>query len=201
MTDPAISESRVERRMRETRLRIQRAALELFATRGLDETTVAEITERADVGKGTFFTYFPSKVAVLTGVAAMLVEQMEAALADAADQPLPERLERLFAPALAWHQEHPEISRFLAVAFLRDAAYADADQENNARLFHLLSREVAAAQARGELTTDVPVEQAARTIFGVYFGALAAWHISKRGAPLRRYFLTSFQVVMRGLRP
>jgi hypothetical protein len=37
----------------------------------LDETTVAEFTERAGVGKGTFFTYFPSKVAVLTGVASL----------------------------------------------------------------------------------------------------------------------------------
>jgi AcrR family transcriptional regulator len=201
MTEPATPHSRVERRMRETRLRIQKAALELFATRGLDETTVAEITERADVGKGTFFTYFPSKVAVLAGVATMLMEQMETSLAAAAGEPLEARLRQLFAPALDWHQSHPEISRFLAVAFLRDTAYADADQENNAKLFALLSGEVAASQARGEITTDVPVEQAARTIFGVYFGALAAWHISKRGAPLRRYFLTSFQVVMRGLRP
>jgi AcrR family transcriptional regulator len=201
MTDSAIPESRVERRMRETRLRIQKAALELFATRGLDETTVAEITERADVGKGTFFTYFPSKVAVLTGVASMLVERMETSLAGAAGRPLEERLRRLFAPALEWHQSHPEISRFLAVAFLRDTAYADADRENNAKLFSLLSREVGTSQARGELTREIPIDQATRTIFGVYFGALAAWHIGKRSAPLHDCFITSFQVVMRGLRP
>jgi AcrR family transcriptional regulator len=201
MTNRVSSSTRVERRMRDTRLRIQKAALELFATRGLDETTVAEITERADVGKGTFFTYFPSKVAVLTGVASMLVEQMEASLAGAAGQPLEARLRRLFEPALEWHQSHPEISRFLAVAFLRDTTCADADQENNAKLFALLSREVAAAQARGELTREIPVAQATRTIFGVYFGALAAWHIGKRVAPLHDCFATSFDVVMRGLRP
>lgn len=189
--------------MRETRDRIRKSALELFAERGLDETTVAEITERADVGKGTFFTYFPSKVAVLTDVAASLVEQMEAALVTASGEghPLDERLRRLFAPALDWHQSHPEISRFLAVAFLRDAAYADADQVNNQRLFTLLGNEIAASQARGELTPDVPPERATRTLFGVYFGALATWHIGKRAAPLHDHFAASFHVVMRGLRP
>lgn len=197
------SGSRVERRMRETRDRIRKAALELFAERGLDETTVAEITERADVGKGTFFTYFPSKVAVLTDVAASLVEQMEAALVAAAAEghPLEERLQRLFAPALDWHQSHPEISRFLAVAFLRDAGYAEADQVNNQRLFAMLNEEIGASQARGELTRDIPRDLATRTLFGVYFGSLAIWHIGKRTVPLQEHFAASFHVVMRGLRP
>jgi AcrR family transcriptional regulator len=187
--------------MRETRDRIRKAALDLFASRGLDDTTVADITDRADVGKGTFFTYFPSKVAVLADVAAMLVEQMEAGLTAAAGRPLDERLRHLFAPALDWHQAHPEISRFLAMAFLREASYAEADQVNNVRLFTLLNGEIASSQARGELTRDVPPEQATRTLFGVYFGALATWHIGKRAVPLHDHFATFFQVVMRGLRP
>jgi AcrR family transcriptional regulator len=194
-------ESRVERRKRETRGRIRKAALDLFASRGLDETTVAEITERADVGKGTFFTYFPHKVAVLADVAATLMEQMESALAEAAGQPLDERLQRLFAPALDWHQAHPEISRFLAMAFLRETSYAEADEVNHVRLFTLLHAEVVSSQARGELTRDVLPEQATRTLFGVYFGALATWHIGKRAVPLHDHFATFFQVVMRGLRP
>jgi AcrR family transcriptional regulator len=189
--------------MRETRERIQKAALELFTARGLDETTVADITIAADVGKGTFFTYFPSKQAVLHDVAAGLLEQMEAALSSAAAEglDLPSRLQRLFAPGLDWHQAHPEISRFMAVSFLRDAAYAQADQENVLRLLKLLGEEVAASQARGELTRDVPPEQATTTVFGVYFGALTTWHLAKRADRLHDHFTRSFQVVMRGLRP
>ena len=37
----------------------------LFAKRGILNTTVEDITEAADVGKGTFFNYFPSKEHVL----------------------------------------------------------------------------------------------------------------------------------------
>lgn len=37
------------------------AAEQLFATKGLSETTVADISEAAGVAKGTFYLYFPSK--------------------------------------------------------------------------------------------------------------------------------------------
>src|SRR6202162_5643910 len=54
-----------ERRRVETRERIYRAALRIFAQRGYLDTTVEDITEAADVGKGTFFNYFPTKEHVL----------------------------------------------------------------------------------------------------------------------------------------
>jgi AcrR family transcriptional regulator len=40
-------------------------ALELFRDQGYEQTTVALITERAGVAKGTFFNHFPSKEHVL----------------------------------------------------------------------------------------------------------------------------------------
>jgi AcrR family transcriptional regulator len=42
-----------------------RAALELFAEQGYDNTTVAEIAERAGLTKSTFFRHFPDKREVL----------------------------------------------------------------------------------------------------------------------------------------
>jgi len=48
---------RRQRRSADIRERLFRAALDLFAQRGFAETTVEDITEAADVGKGTFFNY------------------------------------------------------------------------------------------------------------------------------------------------
>ncbi len=52
-------------RSEETRERILAAAEECFTRYGYDATGVAEICKRAEVSKGTFFHYFPTKQALL----------------------------------------------------------------------------------------------------------------------------------------
>lgn len=47
--------------------RLVLAALDLFAERGYENTTVAEIAERAGLTKSTFFRHFPDKREVLFG--------------------------------------------------------------------------------------------------------------------------------------
>src|SRR6266566_4577887 len=69
--DPSGSAAPIGRRQRrsaEIRERLFRAALNLFAQKGFAETTVEDITEAADVGKGTFLNYFPSKDHILVAL-------------------------------------------------------------------------------------------------------------------------------------
>jgi AcrR family transcriptional regulator len=50
-----------ERKKLRTRQAIVDAAFELFAERGFERTTIADIAERAEIAPRTFFSYFPSK--------------------------------------------------------------------------------------------------------------------------------------------
>ena len=71
-----------ERKKQRTRDAIARAALELFAERGYQETTLAEIAEAADVSTRTIFAYFPSKEDILFCDYAAMRDALARALAD-----------------------------------------------------------------------------------------------------------------------
>ncbi|WP_264916409.1 helix-turn-helix domain-containing protein, partial [Mycobacterium kiyosense] len=71
----------------DARARLVAAALDLFNERGYDQTTVAEIAERAGLTKSTFFRHFPDTRDVTAAgqdaIAALLREGIAAAPADA----------------------------------------------------------------------------------------------------------------------
>ena len=56
---------RQERRVRATRQKLLEAARAVFAEKGLDLARIDEITERADVGKGTFYYHFGNKAQLI----------------------------------------------------------------------------------------------------------------------------------------
>ncbi|MGX6446763.1 TetR family transcriptional regulator [Patulibacter sp. S7RM1-6] len=67
----------------DARGRLQQAALDLFDERGFDETTVAEIAERAGLTKRTFFRHFADKREALFWGSGALQETFVAGIADA----------------------------------------------------------------------------------------------------------------------
>src|SRR5687767_5480397 len=56
-----------ERQKEATRQELRQAALELFEARGFAQTSVDDIAHAAGVSRSTFFRYYPSKEAVITG--------------------------------------------------------------------------------------------------------------------------------------
>jgi AcrR family transcriptional regulator len=69
--------------------RLEQAALELYTERGFDQTTVAEITDRAGLTERTFFRHFADKREVLFGGQDALMEFVTKHIADAPDSESP----------------------------------------------------------------------------------------------------------------
>src|SRR3954447_21640391 len=62
--------------------RLARVALELYAERGFEQTTVEDIAERAGVTQRTFFRHFTDKREVLFHGSSELLEVLERTVAD-----------------------------------------------------------------------------------------------------------------------
>ena len=106
--------SRVERRKERTRRALLAVALELFHQKGIYWTKIEDITERADIGKGTFYQHFETKEDLLEvlleqGLDALLARSHEAALASGSDS---EFLSRIIQAQLDFHLEHKEYLLF-----------------------------------------------------------------------------------------
>jgi AcrR family transcriptional regulator len=67
----------------DSRGRLQEAALALYSERGFDQTTAAQIADRAGVTERTFFRHFADKREVLFGGSDLLKERIVAGVADA----------------------------------------------------------------------------------------------------------------------
>ena len=59
---------RIERRKARTRANLLAAARHLFAGRGIEHTTIADIAEHADIAIGSFYNYFSTKDELLDAV-------------------------------------------------------------------------------------------------------------------------------------
>ena len=73
----------------DTRGRILRAALDLFAARGYQRTSLREIADRLRLTKAAILYHYPSKEHLLAALAEPLLADLEAALDSAAGLPAP----------------------------------------------------------------------------------------------------------------
>lgn len=96
-TAEAITLSRGARRKSETRRRLLAAARGVFAREGLEAATIAQITQAADVGFGTFYLHFATKEDAFRAVVTEGFEELARLLEQ-------ERAEAAAAGAPWWEQ-------------------------------------------------------------------------------------------------
>src|SRR5713101_6166091 len=162
--DPSASATPIGRRQRrsaEIRERLFRAALNLFGQKGFAETTVEDITNAADVGKGTFFNYFPSKDHILLAFGEMQLGRLQAAVEQAqnSSEPVNTFLGALRTRMTEEPARNPAIVRTILQAHLSSAPVREVMGKNHARAQALLTQFIELGQNRGDVRRDIPATE------------------------------------------
>jgi AcrR family transcriptional regulator len=192
---------RRQRRAAETRFRLFRCALQLFAERGYPNVTVEEITEAADVGKGTFFNYFESKDQVLSVMAEIQLGKVKEAwaLAAAGEQTVSSVLHRLFLHSAEDPGRSPGLARALLSSFLAgEGARRSMARKMASDGRKFLAQIVAEGQKRGEIDPRLKKEKVALHIQQAFMGTLLLWSLEGEPA-LEACAEESFQYFWRAI--
>lgn len=168
---------RRERRRAETRERIFRSALALFAQRGFHATTVRGITEAADVGKGTFFNYFPTKQHIFAALAEIQLGNVQAALEDArtGDEHIGIVIRRLARSLSREPGRSPALFRSLVSAVVGSEEVRQIFLSALQRGRGLLEQIFDIGQQRGEIRADREPLELARIFQQTFFGTMMLW--------------------------
>ena len=161
-TEKAPDAGRVQRRQARTRAGLIAAAQRLFAAKGIEATTIAEIAEEADIAVGSFYNYFETKEELLTALLASaltkqlaLLQERQAAVEDPAEKisVAHRHLVRLAAgePNLAWLLVRFEVPHRTGRAALGEPAREDIRVGIEAGRFALANPEVAMQASGGAL--------------------------------------------------
>ncbi len=191
---------RRERRSSETRERIFRAALSLFAAHGFQATTIEDITEAADVGKGTFFNYFPSKEHVLAAFGELQRSKIEQAVAAAREgqESMRSVLKRLVHAAAEEPGRSPRFLRSILIAMLSNESVCETVAQNLELGRQRLEELFAIGQQRGEIKSDRPASDLSRVLQRSAFGTMLFWALRPTD-PLAKRLEVTFDVLLSGI--
>jgi len=191
---------RRERRAAETCLRLFRCALQLFAEHGFQNVTVEDITEAADVGKGTFFNYFESKDDVLGVMAEIQLGKVREALAAARSGE--GSIKMVFHHMLERMAEEPgrspQLARALLASFLASERIRKLIDHTLCEARKILVQIVEIGQRNGEIDPALKKDQLALLVQQSFLGTVMVW--SLHGKPkLNHKVEMTFQYLWRAI--
>lgn len=165
--------SRRERKKQETYERLYNTALHLFHTRGYEITSIEQITQQADVGKGTFYNYFESKEAVVLEFSRRRYQEMIRQGRLTQSHTVRERLST-FLEAWADFMIH---EREMAWITIKQRDYAELDKGLHYGIIGVINL----GQREGEITDRFDPDFLAESLEGMVLQHFIHWHVTQDG--------------------
>lgn len=188
-----------------TKDKLIQAGVGLFATKGFNNTGIAEILAEVGVPKGSFYHYFKSKedlgLAVIDHYGQMMSEGLAASLQTTQGTPLV-RLRRYFEDVLAYFAEHfgrcncllGNLGQELA---LQSETMRKAIDRHYQAVEVLIGECLAQAKASGELAASADERLLARQLFAAWEGCLIRAKLQQTTQPLQELLALYFDQLLK----
>lgn len=151
-----------------TRKHLIESARDVISQKGFDETSILDITEKAGVAKGTFYTYFKSKEEIIEELIATQFIRFDDKFLN---KSLSEKIEEY--SSLLLHQiEDPglNICRQWIINNIKPTEPDKIGYDIKSICLILES-----SKSNGELTSDLPIDILAKNIASYYYGLMLSW--------------------------
>ena len=171
---------RRERRSIETRKKILRSAINLFAKRGFNATTVDAIAESADIGKGTFFNYFENKESILLEYQKMRMGRVGAFVTESinSDEPLIPHIYKLAVAMTIEYRKSPALVRSLIIAISSNDAIRARLAKGQILGREMLAEFIKKRQRFGEIRSDLSAKEIVHSLQRMLLGTIVLWSLA-----------------------
>lgn len=169
---------RREQKKADTRKAIIESAVQLFAKKGFEKTSIEDIAKMAGIGKATVYTYFSAKDEIFLTFCDDELEgafaKLQAPLIDGMS--LFDQLVDFFMLKFTFIVRNQEFGRQLLREMLFPKVVNEKAREHDQRYFDNLERLFSAAQKRGALSEKHDLFLLSAHFFSLYLGVLAGWY-------------------------
>jgi AcrR family transcriptional regulator len=181
--------------------RIQQTALRLFRERGFDNTSVDEIVAEADVAKGTFFNFYPTKQAVLAGYYDEMESFMTARLMKLDPEDPAGSLVDMFRTLERRLRAEGDLACVLFREIERDSSLRSADVKSANDDFRHYKSFFERCRADGSIDKGVSDSVTAEIVQDLWSSSVQRWFRTQQSFSLADALKVKIDVLFAGLKP
>jgi AcrR family transcriptional regulator len=152
-------------------------SLRLFGQHGYTATTVDQICEAAEIGKATFFRYFPTKASVLEELSDAVYSSLEAQLKEFSngEDSAGARLQHFYELVRGAAAADLGLTRAMVDSGAMDPITNPVVSARHTRSISILAEILRSGQVTGELTAAIDANHLAVMIEAMAFNTVATW--------------------------
>lgn len=147
---------------------ITHAAIQIFKEKGIEKTKISDIVKAAGIAQGTFYLYFPSKLALMPVIAEEMVQKLLEVVTETVedDVPFQKKLEQVVDAVFVVTRDYKEIQALIYSGLASTEHLKDWESVYEP-LYKWISELLAEAKEASVIRQSIHVDRTAKLIIGL----------------------------------